>query len=169
MAKVTLARAFVVRKRILKDIGLLCAKAQMTKPIYEKGKEDKKVDVDGYIETIVSLRKSLVELNNAIDVANASGPRKIINEIEACKQNISTYSNAAANVSGFEPVKKVWDPYKFNSQTKQLGDYTTIEYVLCGKNAEYWQELEANERDRLLELEDKLAEANASTMVDLPM
>lgn len=174
MAKITLARAFVVRKRLINEISALHRGLYATS--VQRAKEESPL-INGksfkdLLQELQDKRASLVALNTAIDKANAESARPILNKIEAEKQNLSLYAVILERVKQFEPVSKTFDSYKYNEKTKQLGDYVTFENQLIVSNGSHedaikeWTELYENKVKEIQDLEDKLSEVNASTLIE---
>lgn len=174
MAKITLARAFVVRKRLINEISTLHRTLYST-AVQRRKEENSLVDGKSFKDLLKELqdkRAHLVDLNTAIDRANAESARPILNKIEAEKQNLSLYGAILERVREFEPVSKEFDAYKFNEKTKQLGDYVTYENKLIVSDGAFedavkeWTELYENKVKEIQDLEDKLSEVNASTLIE---
>lgn len=176
MAKITLARAFIVRKRLINEIQALHRTLYSTK-VQRRNEESSLIDGKFFKDLLKELqdkRARLVDLNTAIDRANAESARPILNKIEAEKQNLSLYDAILARVKAFEPISKEFDVYKFNEKTKQLGDTVTYENKLIVSDAsstyedavKEWTELYENKVKEVQDLEDKLSEVNASTLIE---
>lgn len=174
MAKITLARAFVVRKRLINEIQTLHRTLYSTTAWCRK-EESRLINGKSFKDLLKELqdkRANLVALNTAIDRANAESARPILNMIEAEKQNLSLYGAILERVRVFEPVSKEFDSYKFNEKTNQLGDYVTYENQLIVSDGSYedalkeWTELYENKVKEIQDLEDKLSEVNASTLIE---
>jgi len=174
MAKITLARAFVVRNRLINEIQTLHRTLYGT-TVQRRIEESSLIDGKSFNDLLKELqdkRARLVELNTAIDKANAESARPILNKIEAEKQNLSLYDITLEKVKTFEPVSKEFDPYKFNEKTKQLGDTVTYENKLIVSDGAYedavkeWTENYENKVKEIQDLEDKLSEVNASTLIE---
>ncbi len=174
MAKITLARAFVVRKRLINEIQTLHRTLYST-AVQRRKEENSLVDGKCFKDLLKELqdkRARLVDLNTAIDKANAESARPILNMIEAEKQNLSLYGIILERVRAFEPVSKEFDAYKFNEKTKQLGDYVTYENKLIVSDGTFedavkeWTDLYENKVKEIQDLEDKLSEVNASTLIE---
>lgn len=174
MAKITLARAFVVRKRLINEIQTLHRTLHCTEA-WRRKEESPLINGKSFKDLIKELqdkRANLVALNTAIDRANAESARPILNKIEAEKQNLSLYGVILERVKQFEPISKEFDSYKFNEKTKQLGDYITYENQLIVSDGSHedalkeWTELYENKVKEIQDLEDKLSEVNASTLIE---
>lgn len=183
MAKITLTRAFILRSRLIKKIkefqDATISDTKNTVINVTNGEKASKDSLLACFDKLRDMRHQLVELNSLIDEANAKGPRRIINAIEALKQDKNFLSYALRKVEGYEPEKFEWDSRLFNEKTQELGDTKVIKYAYVGGGIdngvpgpgeirEYWTNLFEEKKKEIENLEDQLAEANAKTFIDVP-
>jgi len=167
MARITLAKAFVFRKRLTKEIDEIESKIRYAEVVL---KEDEPhfdyngLTLDSAISRLIDRRKALSILNSAIDKANATSARPMLNEIEIEKRNLKLYSFLAAKQKTYVPVKKVFDEHEYNSQTNQLGAMVEVKFVLDIER-DYTSLAKDTER-KIQDLEDSLSDINASVFVE---
>lgn len=168
MARITLAKAFVLRKRITKEIDEINSKVSFAEVVLREGEpcfDYNGMTLDSAVSYLVTRRKALSILNSAIDKANAESARPILNEIEIEKRNLKTYSILANKQKSYIPVKKVFDEHEYNSQTNQLGTMVEVKFVL-DTSKDYISLVRETEK-KIQDLEDSLSDVNASVFVEL--
>jgi len=179
MSKITLSKAFVIRKRLLKSI------ADKTKELLssgesffvEEGKKLPKIQAKERVEEINKIRAKLVNLNNLIDKANATGPRDIINKIEGLKEEKRLASSVVAKISGYTPEIEQYDSNLYNEKTGQNGAYRIRKFIFTAGSPyansvstdeaiDDWSAYLSSFDKEIEKAEDELAELNASTFID---
>ena len=161
---VSLARAFTIRSRTMKEISEVGKDISLNNL---KVSSDSDFSLNDTIEKILCLRDKLAKINSVIDEANVrSGARDILNQIEITKKNIGLFSCLAETKKGFSTETKEFDSHEFNPSTNTLGAYVVKHWKLSF-DEKYVAKLDEMKK-RLNELEDKLSEINASTTVELP-
>ena len=168
MAKITLAKAFVLRKRLTKEIDEISSKVSFAEVILREGDPNfnyNGMTLDSAVSRLITRRKALSFLNSAIDRANAESARPILNNIEIEKRNLKTYSVLANKQKAYIPVKKVFDEHEYNPQTNQLGAMIEVKFVL--DTAKDYSSLMKETEKKIQDLEDNLSDINASVFVEL--
>lgn len=164
--KVSLTRAFIIRKRILSKLGEDFDLIRFYQMKEVKGSDElanKKKEFEALRVEIENLGALYGVVNTAIDKANSQGPRAILNNIEVLKTRKRFYQSVANNQSGLELTEKVFDAYKFNEKTKALGDYEITEYEPI-TNLDFKEIVKTLEKD-IQSLEDSLADENAKMYI----
>lgn len=168
MARITLAKAFVLRKRITKEIDEIESKIRFAEIVLREGEPNfnyNGMTFDEAVSRFLTRRKALSILNSAIDKANAESARPILNEIEIEKRNLKIFSFFAAKQEAYVPVKKVFDEHEYNPQTNQLGAMVEVKFILDTEiDFSSWAK-EATKK--IQDLEDNLSDINASVFVEL--
>ncbi len=137
MAKITLARAFVLRGFFRKTISELdreiraedlTSEIEDSKSFFEDESTEKENDtkLDKLIELYLKAQGYLEQLNNEIDDANnrvidGKSTRHYLNLIECLKERRHLYSDLQSALTDFQEIKKEFDEHEFNPDTKQLG------------------------------------------------
>lgn len=149
MAKITLARAFVLRGFFRKTITELDREIRAEDLIDEIDKSgllskdensEKTGDtkLDRLIELYLKAQGYLEQLNNEIDDANnrvidGKSTRHYLNLIECLKERRRLYSDLQSDLTDFQEVKKEFDEHEFNPDTKQLGRVVEKHYRINTK------------------------------------
>jgi hypothetical protein len=168
MARITLAKAFVLRKRITKEIDEIESKIRYAEVILREGEPNfnyNRMTLDSAVSRLITRRKALSTLNSAIDKANAESARPILNEIEIEKRNLKLFSFLAAKQKAYVPVKKVFDEHEYNPQTNQLGAMIEVKFLLDTEKD--YTSLAKDTEKKIQDLEDNLSDINASVFVEL--
>ena len=147
MAKITLARAFVLRgffRKTFTELDQEIRDEDLTSEIDdnetffkdENTKNDTKLDK--LIELYLKAQGYLEQLNNEIDDANnrvidGKSTRHYLNLIECLKERRRLYSDLQSELAGFQEVKKEFDEHEFNPDTKQLGRVVEKHYRINTK------------------------------------
>ena len=132
MAKITLARAFVLRGFFRKTISELdreiraedlTSEIEDSKSFFKKENDTK---LDKLIGLYLKAQGYLEQLNNEIDDANnrvidGKSTRHYLNLIECLKERRHLYSDLQSDLTDFQEIKKEFDEHEFNPDTKQLG------------------------------------------------
>ena len=137
MAKITLARAFVLRGFFRKTISELdreiraedlTSEIDTTEEFFKDESTEKENDtkLDKLIELYLKAQAYLEQLNNEIDnannrVINGKSTRHYLNLIECLKERRRLYTDLQSDLTDFHEVKKEFDAHEFNPDTKQLG------------------------------------------------
>ena len=149
MAKITLARAFVLRGFFRKTITELDREIRAEDLIDEIDKSgllskdensEKTGDtkLDKLIELYLKAQGYLEQLNNEIDdtnnrVIDGKSTRHYLNLIECLKERRRLYSDLQSDLTDFQEVKKEFDEHEFNPDTKQLGRVVEKHYRINTK------------------------------------
>lgn len=137
MAKITLARAFVLRGFFRKTISELdreiraedlTSEIEDSKSFFKDESTEKENDtkLDKLIGLYLKAQGYLEQLNNEIDDANnrvidGKSTRHYLNLIECLKERRHLYSDLQSDLTDFQEIKKEFDEHEFNPDTKQLG------------------------------------------------
>ncbi len=149
MAKITLARAFVLRgffRKTITELNREIRSEDLTSEIdtteeffkdenTEKGNDTK---LDKLIDLYLKAQGYLEQLNNEIDDANnrvidGKSTRHYLNLIECLKERRRLYSDLQSDLTDFQEVKKEFDEHEFNPDTKQLGRVVEKHYRINTK------------------------------------
>lgn len=149
MAKITLARAFVLRGFFRKTISELdreiraedlTSEIDTTEEFFKDESTEKENDtkLDKLIELYLKAQAYLEQLNNEIDdannrVINGKSTRHYLNLIECLKERRRLYSDLQSDLTDFHEVKKEFDAHEFNPDTKQLGRVVEKHYRINTK------------------------------------
>ncbi len=149
MAKITLARAFVLRGFFRKTITELnreirsedlTSEIDENKKIFNDENTEKENDtkLDRLIDLYLKAQGYLEQLNNEIDDANnrvidGKSTRHYLNLIECLKERRRLYSDLQSDLTDFQEVKKEFDEHEFNPDTKQLGRVVEKHYRINTK------------------------------------
>lgn len=170
MIKISLARAFIIRKRIKDEVEHLIQKLQYADlriSTEDFPKAEDRIDIrNDYSETLntyLSYSNILADFNTAIDAANAQGPRSYLNKIEVLRRRLNLFERIAAQQSGLRLEERYYDSYEYNEQTKQLGIYKTRVYEKA-TDVDFVKMTEDTKKE-LQKLEDSLSEENAKTFI----
>lgn len=173
MKKISLARAFVIRKRMKSELdslynALLYADLRYDFAEYEQY-SDKETEIKNNYSDVFNKFEALTALfsnfNTEIDLANAKGPRAILNQIEVSKRKQNLYRQLSNNQSNLKLKETVWDNYKFNEKTQSFGDNKEILYGAI-TDVNYTNLYEASIK-ATQKLEDDLADINSQTFIEL--
>lgn len=182
MAKITLAKALKLRKRVrvnldsFRTVGLVYRKEEGNEPTY-RGFDSFK----DYFKNYLDAQKILAELNTKIDEANVQrvsitnfdepvSVRLLLNTIENSKHLVPHYNNILNQKENFDkkPSEKEFNQYLYNQDTKSLGAYETVNYG-CVVDMEV-KDLKS-ELDKVIktirDAEDGISELNAKITIDL--
>lgn len=137
MAKITLARAFVLRGFFRTTISELdreiraedlTSEIEDSKSFFKDESTEKENDtkLDKLIGLYLKAQGYLEQLNNEIDDANnrvidGKSTRHYLNLIECLKERRHLYSDLQSDLTDFQEIKKEFDEHEFNPDTKQLG------------------------------------------------
>ena len=183
MAKVSLAKAFVVRSRLKSKIDflsnslLLSEVTHLASSVYEDGNntmvaaEAKPATINGLSldETYLTFIKGsgyLAVLNSAIDETNAVSSRKILNEIQTIKRQYHVTERFSNQVEKAQLKSVEYDSRQFNALTKETGCKVTHFYKL-DTSLDY-KKLGKELKKKLEALEDELSEQNIKQKVEIP-
>lgn len=147
MAKITLARAFVLRgffRKTITELDREIRAEDLTSEIDENETffkdENTKNDtkLDKLIDLYLKAQGYLEQLNNEIDDANnrvidGKSTRHYLNLIECLKERRRLYSELQSDLTDFQEVKKEFDEHEFNPDTKQLGRVVEKHYRINTK------------------------------------
>ncbi|MBQ8022908.1 MAG: hypothetical protein IJ254_01415 [Succinivibrio sp.] len=149
MAKITLARAFVLRGFFRKTISELdreiraedlTSEIDTTEEFFKDESTEKENDtkLDKLIELYLKAQAYLEQLNNEIDnannrVINGKSTRHYLNLIECLKERRRLYTDLQSDLTDFHEVKKEFDAHEFNPDTKQLGRVVEKHYRINTK------------------------------------
>lgn len=181
MSKINLNRAFTLRKRLRTVVNEITEKLRNgsvivhistnypNDTVLETGDKDFEYKGLNLMDTYMLLleaKKHMVLLNNLIDCANIPDARSIINEIEGEKGIVGVLSNFAEENKNFKESSSKFEPLFEDSIRSTKGGVVTKNYK---KTCEYnWEKEAADCKKRIISLEDKLSEVNASTIVEIP-
>lgn len=181
MAKITLLKAFTLRKRLRTIIDNIIGELREAQTFIKVSSKypdgyiisgnEKPFDHNGLslLDTYKLLNTAnghMLTLNNLIDEANVVHARKIINELELEKGKAGMLKRLASNRKNFsESVSEyqVISDSVIGSDTAR--GLVTTKYQLTD-DFDWIKEAE-NCRKKIVKLEDKLAEANASTQIEI--
>lgn len=172
--KITLAKAFIIRKRLINNIRKLDLQLREWYPWVKEGEDPEREGktFDSVVGELLAMREKLMELNNKIDEANADSGRKILNEIEMKKNNISIFNAIAGNIRQFEEETRIMDPTVFNERTNSFGNVVYNKYVLtCTPNnkkdaLKFYLDKVEKLTEEIQALEDELASVNATVFIE---
>ena len=171
--EITLAKAFVVRKRLERKMEQLYHNIINENIIYEvsENSENKNFDALERYEKYVLYTDLMSQINTAIAIANVKGDQQncaksILTQIEALKSQEKIATRYREKLERFEPVRKVFDPHVFNKNTNTLGD-DVVNYYNVVINAQNIADNEKVLMKRIQDLEDKLSEVNHTVKVEL--
>ncbi len=149
MAKITLARAFVLRgffRKTITELNREIRSEDLTSEIDENKKtfndenteKENDTKLDKLIELYLKAQGYLEQLNNEIDDANnrvidGKSTRHYLNLIECLKERRRLYSDLQSDLTDFQEVKKEFDEHEFNPDTKQLGRVVEKHYRINTK------------------------------------
>lgn len=164
----TLAKAFVVRKRLNSEFIKISDKLDNTPLWFEVGKAEEEAaaqSFDGDYEKMVEFSNVISELNAAIDKANGdSQARKIIAEISEAKILLSKTEKFGREAKRFVASKDIFDNYKYN-ENGERGTYVTHNYKMS--TSMDFEKLAKDYKKKIRKLEDQLSEENAKTIVKI--
>lgn len=137
MAKITLARAFVLRgffRKTITELNREIRSEDLTSQIDENEaffkdentEKENDTKLDKLIDLYLKAQGYLEQLNNEIDDANnrvidGKSTRHYLNLIECLKERRRLYSDLQSDLTDFQEIKKEFDEHEFNPDTKQLG------------------------------------------------
>lgn len=147
MAKITLARAFVLRgffRKTITELDREIRAEDLTSEIDENETffKDENTKNDTKLDKLIALylkaQGYLEQLNNEIDDANnrviaGKSTRHYLNLIECLKERRRLYSELQSDLTDFQEVKKEFDEHEFNPDTKQLGRVVEKHYRINTK------------------------------------
>lgn len=156
-----LTKAFIERNRLKKYISDLTDILNST-PVYH----DKKLgerdwglskSIDAQIENIINAKQYLGILNTAIDKANAKEARVLLNKIESIKSSLATVSKVLETANNVQQ-KEISYNYDTQCVIERAVDVDVSKLNTTKKCFE----------KQIRDLEDKIAEVNSSTLLDIP-
>lgn len=167
---VTLARAFIYRKRFSKIVNK--AEALLTsRAIFSEESEvnalkerKKRLAFDELLAFYEKAQDHLVKINTEMDLANncvvdGRTPRSYINELEGLKERLKLYLNFAEKADKYRATVEEFDEHVFNPKTKELGCKVEKKYVMNTSRDFEAGCLELRKKIRIAE--DNLAVINA--------
>lgn len=172
---ITLAKAFVLRKRCEKKLSELAIN-NSTIITYEDTENNTILDFDAmeYYNKYCEYTDAMSYLNTAITIANASNPynrdncpKFVLTQIEALKSRKRIVERFATVLAGFIPTKKEWDSHEYNEDTAALGKYVIKQYKTVTNAQQVADELPIIVK-KIQNLEDHLSELNHTIKVELP-
>lgn len=167
--KISLARAFIIRKRLKNDLDNLSRELTVSEmslnaedytPIELDGV---KTDFANKLAKFVSLSNVFADFNTAIDAANAHGPRSYLNRIETTRRKMNLFKFLGDKLENFKAEQKCYDSYEYNPDTKALGVYKTRHYVK--RSDSDFKAMFEEEKKNLQFLEDSLSDENSKTFI----
>lgn len=182
MAKITLAKALKLRKRVrtsldsFKSVGLVYRDEEGNKPTYRGFNS-----FNDYFKNYLKASGVLVELNTKIDEANVQkvpatnfdepvSVRMLLNITENSKHLIPHYNNILSQKENYDkkPTAKEFNQYLYNQDTKNLGAYETVKYgcVVDMDVKELQSDLDGVIKT-IRNAEDGISELNAKITVEL--
>lgn len=181
MSKINLSRAFTLRKRLRSVVneiterlrnGSVIVHVSTIYPndtVLETGDKDfdyKGLNLMDTYKLLLEANEHMVQLNNIIDNANVPEARSIINEIEGEKGIVGVLNNFAEENKNFKESSSKFEPLFEDIVRSTKGGVVTKNYK---KACDYdWEKEAADCKKRIISLEDKLSEVNASTIVEIP-
>ena len=182
MAKITLLKAFTLRKRLRSIIDNITEELRGARTFFEVSStypdgsvisgKDKAFDYNGLslLETynlLTAASNHMLELNNLIDEANAVHARKVINELELEKNKVGMLRALGNNRKRYSETVSEYQIFSESVRGGASGanGIVTTKYKLTDDFD--WAQESENCRKRIVKLEDKLAEVNASTTLEL--
>lgn len=181
MGKTSLLKAFTLRKR-LRSIITTISDNLSDAPVYihvsstypdgqvvehnKKPFEYKGRNIEETYSLLLEAEKNMVILNNLIDEANVKEARKYINELEMTKANVSMLESFAKEKKRFAETVSTYDSSFYDEAKEKRGGIITNRYTLVSDFD--WAEEARNCKKKIVKLEDKLSEINATTVVEIP-
>lgn len=182
MAKITLAKALKLRKRVrvsldsFRSVGLVYREEEGNKPTY-RGFES----FNDYFKNYLEASKVLVDLNTKIDEANVQkvsvtnfaepvSVRFLLNTVENSKHLIPHYNNILSQKENYDkkPTAKEFNQYLYNQDTKNLGAYETVKYgCVVDMGVKELQSKIDEVVKTIRDAEDGISELNAKITIDL--
>lgn len=158
-----IAKAFIERNRLKKYISSLSDKLRNTRVYHEEvlGERDWS-DLDGetydeVVDKILKAKAMLCELNKAIDSVNYSQARATLNDLELYKGQLATVDWTLNAI------------YSTNLKVSQYQDGKQFTVVsVLDVNKDKYLTLKKDLEKLINKTEDKLAEINETTKVDIP-
>lgn len=182
MAKITLAKALKLRKRVrvsldsFRSVGLVYREEEGNKPTY-RGFES----FNDYFKNYLEASKVLVDLNTKIDEANVQkvsvtnfaepvSVRFLLNTVENSKHLIPHYNNILSQKENYDkkPTAKEFNQYLYNQDTKNLGVYETVKYgCVVDMGVKELQSKIDEVVKTIRDAEDGISELNAKITIEL--
>lgn len=182
MAKITLAKALKLRKRVrvsldsFRSVGLVYREEEGNKPTY-RGFES----FNDYFKNYLEASKVLVDLNTKIDEANVQkvsvtnfaepvSVRFLLNTVENSKHLIPHYNNILSQKENYDkkPTAKEFNQYLYNQDTKNLGAYETVKYgCVVDMGVKELQSKIDEVVKTIRDAEDGISELNAKITIEL--
>lgn len=167
---ITLAKAFILRARLTKFYNKLKSKIAGHSIVreFESSEATYKLQAEtGEMLALYELTGSnLAELNALIDEANAKSPaRRYLSLLTHLKMKGMILARFENEVENFQPTAKVYDSYAVDNFGNK-GTYVEKSFVL-GSDLDFKELVRQNSR-AINDLEDKVAQSNAETLVEIP-
>lgn len=186
MTKISLARAFILRKRLRDTTNNLerefekAPNSHFCKEIappsisilesdLQKAEEPYSYKGMSYDEIYDKFEKSLSllsDFNSIIDKVNADKPRALINKIESLKSRIPVINYAITENKAFKDEERSYNSSIYNNISNEMGVYTTR--IFEKDTNKDWEEELSKVKKEILKLEDELSEVNTTIRVDVP-
>lgn len=167
---VTLAKAFIIRARLTKLYSKLrnnlAAHSLCREFENDEATNKLKDETSEMLNLYDQAGHYLADLNAFIDEANAKSPaRKYLSLLTHLKMKNLILTRFETEAKQFQPTAKVYDSYAVDSFGNK-GAYVEKQFVL-GSDLDFKTLSHQNSRE-ITDLEDKVAQVNAETIIDIP-